>query len=304
MAAAKKLYGYHLITILTVVIWGITFVSTKVLIGYGLSPAAILFYRFVLAYVGIWLFAPRMRLFAANWKDELLCVVAGLTGGSLYFVAENTALGHTLASNVSLIVSTTPVFTALLSSLLYKNERLGTSFVYGSLMALAGVALVVFNGSFILQVGPIGDILTLTAALMWAFYGMVVKRLDSRYPVLFITRKVFFYGVVTLLPVFYFTPLNFNIDTLMQLPVLLNLLFLGVIASLLCYIMWNTAVKQLGVVRTTNYVYIIPLITLFTSAIVIDERITYVALIGSFFILSGVYVAQKGFAGVLHLFRR
>lgn len=137
--------------------------------------------------------------------------------------------------------------------------------------------------------------LTLLAALMWAFYGQILKKLGNRYPTLFITRKVLFYGIITLIPVFIFSPVTLHIETLVQPVVFINLLFLGLIASLLCYIMWNTAVKELGVVRTTNYIYVVPLVTLLTSAIVIDEIITSIALIGSVFILCGVYVAEKGF---------
>lgn len=283
----------HMMSLITVVIWGTTFVSTKVLIGYGLAPADILFYRFLLAYIVIWFFTPRI-LFAKTLKDELLFVVVGLTGGSLYFIAENMALGITLASNVSLIICTTPIFTAILSHFWVKGERLKKGLLYGSLLALAGVALVVFNGSFILQVNPLGDLLTLAAALMWAFYNIVLKRLDSRYPTLLITRKVFFYGILTLLPVFYFSPLTTDREILFHPVVLANLVFLGIIASMLCYIMWNFSVKQLGTVRTSNYLYIVPLITLLTSAMVIDEQITAVALAGAALILAGVYLAEKG----------
>lgn len=289
------MYRFHFLAILTVIIWGTTFVSTKILIGDGLTPVEILLYRFLLAYIGIWFFCPR-RLFAKSWKDELLFLGAGLCGGSLYFISENTALGITLASNVSLIICTAPILTALLSRLFNKGERLKKHLIYGSLMALLGVGLVVFNGSFILQINPLGDMLTLLAALMWAFYGLILRRLGNRYPTLFVTRKVFFYGVVTLIPVLIASPIHPQLTVLSQPAVIGNLLFLGIFASLICYIMWNTAVKELGVVRTTNYIYVVPLVTLLTSAIVIDETITVVALIGSAFILSGVYVAEKGFA--------
>lgn len=289
------MYRFHFLAILTVIIWGTTFVSTKILIGDGLTPVEILLYRFLLAYIGIWFFCPR-RLFAKSWKDELLFLGAGLCGGSLYFISENTALGITLASNVSLIICTAPILTALLSRLFNKGERLKKHLIYGSLMALLGVGLVVFNGSFILQINPLGDMLTLLAALMWAFYGLILRRLGNRYPTLFVTRKVFFYGVVTLIPVLIASPIHPQLAVLSRPAVIGNLLFLGIFASLICYIMWNTAVKELGVVRTTNYIYVVPLVTLLTSAIVIDETITVVALIGSAFILSGVYVAEKGFA--------
>ena len=194
-------------------------------------------------------------------------------GGSIYFITENTALGITLASNVSLIICTAPILTAFLSLLFYRQEKIKPNLIYGSVMALIGVAFVVFNGSFLLKINPLGDMLTLIAALMWAFYCLILKQMGNRYPTLLITRKVFFYGLVTLTPMFLIHPLNTDTTILFNPIVAANLLFLGVIASMLCYIMWNTAVKELGPFRTANYIYIVPLVTLITSAIVIDEII-------------------------------
>ena len=159
---------YHLMAIITVAIWGTTFVSTKILIQHGLSPSDIFFYRFTLAYLCMWCISYK-KLFANRVKDELLLLLAGLCGGTIYFITENTALGITLASNVSLIVCTSPVLTTLLSYLFRRKEPFTRHLVYGSIMALIGVGLVVFNGSFILKINPLGDILSLTAALMWAF---------------------------------------------------------------------------------------------------------------------------------------
>ena len=153
----KPSVWFHLMAAVTVAIWGTTFVSTKVLIGHGLSATDILFYRFIMAYICIWFFSPRI-LWAKSWRDEGVFVLLGLTGGSLYFIAENTALGMTLASNVSLIICTAPILAAFLSFFFYKGERLKPKLIIGSLMALGGVALVVFNGSFILRISPLGDI--------------------------------------------------------------------------------------------------------------------------------------------------
>jgi len=294
MLKNTQTYWYHIIAIITVVIWGTTFVSTKVLINYGLSPTEILIYHFLLAYVMIWFFCPR-KLFADSLKDELLFIGAGLCGGSLYFAFENTALGITLASNVSLIVCTAPIFTALFSHLIYKKEPVKRNLVFGSLMAFIGVAFVVFNGGFILKINPLGDILTLLAAISWAFYGIILRRLNNSYPTLFITRKVFIYGIITILPYALFKENTFNFALLSDPVIMANLSFLGIVASLLCFIMWNGTVKKLGVVQTSNYIYLIPLVTLITSAIVINEHITPIAILGSILILSGVYISEKGF---------
>lgn len=283
----------HIMALVAIVIWGTTFVSTKVLLVHGLSPEDILFYRFLMAYISIWFVGSR-TLFAKNIKDELSFLIAGICGGSVYFISENTALGITLASNVALIVSTAPILTAIISRLFVKGVHLQQNLIYGSLIALGGVSLVVFNGSFILKISPIGDLLSFVAALSWALYNIVLKRLSGVYPTLFITRKVFFYGLLTLLPVFFFKRLTIDPSILFNPLVMSNLLFLGLIASLFCYILWNTAVKILGAVRTTNYIYVVPFVTLVTSAIIIDEKVTVLALLGALLILSGVYLAEKG----------
>lgn len=283
---------YHLIAILTVAIWGLTFIATKILIHHGLTPQEIFFYRFLIAYIGIWLISPR-RLFTNHWKDELWLVAGGIFGGSLYFFTENTALEITQASNVSFIICTAPLLTTILSLLFYKNEKATKGLIGGSLLALAGVGLVVFNGSVVLKISPVGDLLTLLAALSWAFYSLIIKKMAGRYPTVFITRKIFFYGVLTILPAFCIHPLRSDFSMLLQPTVLLNLLFLAVLASLICFVLWNVVLKQLGTVRASNYIYLNPLVTMVASALILQENITPIALAGAACILLGVYLAEK-----------
>lgn len=283
---------YHLIAILTVSIWGLTFIATKVLIGYGLTPQEIFFYRFLIAYAGIWIISPK-RLFANRWKDEFWLMAGGIFGGSLYFFTENTALGITQASNVSFLICTAPLLTTILSLLFYKSEKATKGLIGGSLLALAGVGLVVFNGSVILKISPVGDLLTLLAAFSWAFYSLIIRKMTGRYPTVFITRKIFFYGVLTILPAFLLHPLQPNLDVLLKPIVLSNLLFLAVLASLICYVLWNVVLKQLGTVRASNYIYLNPLVTMVASMMILQEQITLFALIGAGCIVCGVYLAER-----------
>lgn len=289
---AKKNYTYHLVAILVVGVWGLTFISTKVLIGHGLSPQEIFLLRFLVAYVGIWFISPR-KLLADNWKDELWLVLGGVTGGSFYFLTENMALEITLATNVAFIVCTAPLLTTLLSLLIYKKEKATPALIGGSLLALVGVALVVYNGSFVLKISPLGDFLTLLAAFSWAFYSLIMRKMANRYRTTFITRKIFFYGILTILPAFLLRPWQSDILSLLQPSVLLNLLFLGVLASLVCFVLWNVVLKQLGTVRASNYIYLNPLFTLVGSAVLLDEHLTVVAVMGAGCILGGVYLAGK-----------
>lgn len=283
---------YHLVAILTVSIWGLTFISTKILIQHGLTPQEIFFYRFLIAYIGIWFISPR-RLFTHRWKDEFWLMAGGIFGGSLYFFTENTALEITQASNVSFIICTAPLLTTILSLLFYKNEKATKGLISGSLLALVGVGLVVFNGSVVLKISPVGDLLTLLAALSWAFYSLIIKKMARRYPTVFITRKIFFYGMLTILPAFCIHPLRSDFSMFLQSTVLLNLLFLAILASLVCFVLWNVVLKQLGTVRASNYIYLNPLVTMVASALILQEHITLIALAGAACILLGVYLAEK-----------
>ena len=280
-----------MIAVLTVCIWGSTFIATKTLINQGLTPVEIFTYRFSLAYLCLLAFCHQ-KLMANTWRDEGLFLLAGLTGGSLYFISENSALEITMASNVSLIVCTTPVLTVLLSSFFFK-EKLRKGFIAGSLVALSGVTLVVFNGSVFLKLNPLGDCLTLLAALSWAFYSLILRQMGNKYSTLFITRKVFFYGLITMILYLPFAPSSFHLERLCYPLVYGNLLFLGIVASMLCYLSWNACVRIIGASRASNYLYINPLVAVWASHLFLSEPITPTALLGAGLIIGGVYIVEK-----------
>lgn len=275
-----------------VVIWGCTFVQTKLLINAGLRPDEIFLYRFLLAYILILPLAGK-RLFLDNWKDELLALLLGLSGGSLYFVTENYALAYGYCYNVSLIVCLTPLITALMVGWIYPAERLNRKGLYGSLLAMLGMALVVFNGNFILKLSPLGDALALAACLCWASYSLIIKNLQAKYGSMLITRKVFAYGLLTIIPLLLIN--GINTDALLNGGAVVwgNILALGCVASMLCFLGWNWCLKRIGVVRATNFIYLNPVITMITSVLVLNERVTWMAILGAALILGGLAYIDK-----------
>lgn len=285
-------YRYHILAFLIVVVWGTTFVSTKVLINNGLTPIDIFVCRFALAYALVWIVSPK-KVFANSLADELCLAALGVTGGSLYFLAENFALSYTNTSNVSLIVCTTPIFTSILLALTAKDERMNRWQIGGSLLAFAGMALVVLNGRFVLKLSPLGDVLAFAAAWSWAFYSLLMKRLMGRYSSKFINRKIFFYGLLTVAPVALAHGFTLTYDIVLTPQVFMNLIYLGIVASMVCYILWNVVLKNIGVVNASNYIYLNPVVTVITAAALINEKITLFAIIGMVMILCGLFMAEK-----------
>lgn len=283
---------YHILAILTSAIWGTTFISSKLLLQEGLSPAAIMILRFVLAYVLMLPFV-KGKWFCKSLKDELLMVLLGISGGSLYFLLENTALVYTQASNVAIIIAATPLLTMLTVNLLDRGKGASKRLYGYSLMSLAGVALVIFNGNFVLKLNPIGDLLTFGAVVTWVIYSIIIAKVQERYSSWMITRKIFFYGVVTLLPYFLIEPWDVTWEMMSRPMVWGNIAYLGVLASLGCYMTWNIVIKRLGAVDATNYLYINPIVAMITANLLLGERITPLAIAGTALILVGVYLAER-----------
>lgn len=284
---------YHLVAFLTVAIWGTTFVATKVLMLNGLSPAQIFTLRFSIAYVLMLCFNHR-RFLADSWKDEAKMALLGITGGSLYFYSENEAMNFTTTTNTSLIVCSCPLFATLLVRMVYKDSsRIHIVQLLGSLLAFVGMIIVVLNGRFVLHLSPVGDALAFTACMCWAIYSLLMKSVSNHYGAAFITRKVFFYGVLTILPYYLFIPGFPPMEVFIRPQVFGNLLFLGCLASMICFLTWNWCISKLGTVKATNWVYFNPITTMIFASWVLNEKITPYFLVGATCILLGMYVTDK-----------
>lgn len=291
-ANQSKALWYHLGALLTVTAWGVSFVSTKVLLEHGINPTEVYVVRTLLAYLLV-LCVCHKRIFSNSLRDELLFVSCGLCAGSLYFIAENTALEYTLVSNVSLIVTLSPLITTLLVGAIYKNERPGKGVLMGSLIAFLGVGCVIFNSSFVLDVKPLGDLLSLSAAVCWSVYSLVLRKLSAFYTVMFISRKTFFYGMVTAIPFLIAISEHTPLDVYLQFDVWSNFLFLGVFCSMIAFIIWAFTVKGLGAIKANNYLYVQPIITLIASALLLSEKVSIVGYVGCSLILLGVWISDR-----------
>ena len=300
-------FKYHLVAFVVVAIWGSTFVSTKMLLLAGLSPAQIFTLRFIIAYVLLLAYSFVMQnsggkpfqLFSKCWQDEVLMFALGITGGTLYFLTENSAMNYTTTTNTSLIVSLSPLVASFLISLFFRSLRLTRVQALGSLMAALGVVVVVLNGHFVLHLSPLGDSLAFGAALCWGFYSMLMIPANLKYDTVFVTRKVFIYGLLAMIPYFLLFPEEsqiFNFSTLQSFnsSILLNLLFLGCVASMLCFLAWNWVLKKLGAVVATNYVYFNPVTTILFAWAILSEQITIYFLLGTALILLGMFLADRG----------
>ena len=288
MTQNKNIAG-HLSALVTILIWGTTFISTKILLT-DFSPVEILFCRFTLGLLALFIVYPH-RFRAKRKKHELTFAAAGLCGVTLYYLVENIALTFTSASNVGVIISIAPFFTALFAYFFLHEEKPKATFFMGFVVSMTGICLISFNGNTVLRLNPLGDLLAVLAAIVWAGYAVLSRKISGYgYNTIQTTRRVFTYGFLFMLPTLFrfeaewrrFTnPIN-----------LFNLLFLGLGASALCFVTWNTAVKLLGAVRTSVYIYMVPVITVVISILVLHETLTWMSVLGIALSLSGLFISE------------
>ena len=283
----KQLRG-HLFAVLTICIWSSTFIVSKIILE-TLTPIQVLFIRYGVAVVFLAILYPKFKR-PSSLREEFvfITIAASLVG---YFVFENSALQRTYASNVSLIVATIPIMTGFLSMAVYKTGFITLRNILGFLLAYGGVAVIIINGSGLEGVEPIGDLLAFGAAIMFALYSIVMEQPRDSYHLIQRTRKVFLYGFLILGVVVLLTDSSFEAVNLNR-SLAGSLLYLGIVASSLAFIMWNHAIAMLGPVRTNLYIYLVPVVTTVLSALVLDERITWLTVLGTVGILAGLYLSE------------
>ncbi|MBC8622780.1 putative inner membrane transporter YhbE [Bacillus paralicheniformis] len=282
----------HLAAVITIIIWGTTFVSTKVLLE-DFAPVDILFYRFLIGLIVLIMVHPHVPTFR-SWRQEALFAGAGLCGVTLYFLLENIALTLTYASNAGMIVAVIPMITAVLAHFFLSGEKLEPRFFIGFAAAFTGLALIFFNGQMMLKLNPLGDILAAASAFVWAAYAILMKKISTfGYHTIQCTQRIFLYGLLFMVPALFLFDFRFDASPFASPANWLNILFLGAGASALCFVTWNWSVGVLGAVKTSAYIYMVPVITIAASVVILQEKLTWVAFCGGALTLAGLYISES-----------
>ena len=271
---------------IAICVWGSTFIFSKIMLR-DFTPLQIMTMRFVVAYIVLWCLYPKVE--KTTFKDNLGIFVLSLFGNTIYFLFENNALQYTLAANVSIIVASAPIWTAILAHFFSKGEKIRRNTILGSALAFAGVALVVFNGTIVLKFNPLGDILSLGAALSWAVYSILVVKYVNRFSSFFLMRRATLCAMIASVPMLIISgQMDMPFECLLQKDTLFSIIFLGVLGSGVSYVLWNMATRILGVIKVNAYIYVNPFVTMITAGIFLGEPVTVMGIIGAVMIIGGV----------------
>lgn len=284
----KNTKGY-LLALTTIFIWSSTFIITKLILEY-VTPIQILFWRIFIAIIVLFIIYPKFNRMR-NLHSELLFLLSGVAL-AFYFIFENTALDITYSSNVGLLVALSPLFTAIIVSIKEKKSYFIPKNIIGLILSFLGVGLIVFGLSGIKGVHPLGDLLALSAGLMFSLYTGFLSDVHKVYHVIQKTRKVFIYVLFTMLVYALIKGESIAWQNI-AFSTLLGVFYLGIVASSFAFLFWNNAIDLIGTFKTNLFIYLIPLVTMIFSAIVFDDPITSIKILGAILILSGLYITER-----------
>lgn len=281
---------YHLLCLTCIFIWGLALISTTRIQEAGISPEVLMFWRFLIGYGTLWLLYPKAQKLSGKLEIAFL-ILCGFTGVTLYFGCQNEALTFTAPAYVSIIVSMAPFFTAVLDQVIIKHEKISFSFFMGFLICIVGIVMVTTAGSSVQGNGILGNLLALTAALSWAVYSVFVDKF-SDYPTILVTRKVFFAGLATMIPLLLLTGHGLEIPRVFARSSLPHILYMGVLASGVCYLLWNESFQVLGSLSTNVYLYLLPVATMFCSWLLMHSRFNLIQILGVMISVAGLILSQ------------
>jgi drug/metabolite transporter (DMT)-like permease len=282
----------HLFAFTTCLIWGFTFVASKVLLNAGLTPFETLLIRFAIAYLALWVFRPRWLGFL-GWRRELPLILCGIFGVTLYYLLEYHSLQQTSANYTGIITGTAPLMVALAMWAFYR-ERPRKLFVLGFGVAICGIALVTLGGGDGLDISLLAAVLAFGGTLAWAAYCVTVRRIDQGIEPILAIRRAFFWALASTVPCSLVFGFDVGLSQLLVPEVLVALLLLAVVASALCYLMYNMAITWIGAVKTSAYIYFTPAVNAIGAFFVLGEQIMPLGILGIVVIIVGLIVSELG----------
>jgi drug/metabolite transporter (DMT)-like permease len=279
--------------LITVTIWGTTFVATKVALR-DIPPFLLTLLRFLLACVVL---APvawnehRRRGGRLAWGALAL---AGLFGGGLYFSLQNLGLVYTTAAKASLILASIPALTAL-CAVLWLRERMRAMRLAGVAASVVGVAVLVLADRAAAWGGGslLGDLLLVATALSWALYSTLVKGLERRSTPAVLSGATVAFGALFLLPFAAYEAAQ-RLPSLPPLGGWLAIAYLGLVASTVPILLWNYALRQMDASEAAVYVNLVPVVGVASAVLWLHEAVAPAQLLGGALVLAGVWAAGRG----------
>lgn len=290
-----KTLGASLAIVLAVLLWGMSFVSMKIVITAGLPPFTMITLRYlivsVILIIGFFLLKKKLK-WKTLLKDQALFFWSGAIGITAYFLFEAKGIELTTASSASIIIAMVPIF-SLFADWFFFKQRPNWLQLTGIGVSIAGVWLIFQTTLAPLDSASnpmVGNLLMLGACFCWVGYSVLSKNLLKSYNSFHITAIQSFYGTLLFIPFALiespdWIPVSGN--------VWLHLLYLALLCSIFAYYLYNAALKVLGITIVSVYVNLIPVVGVIGGVLILNEPLFPIQVLGALMIIVSLFLVNR-----------
>lgn len=284
-------YSIHIIAIISMVLWGFSYVWTKIVFEYY-EPFTTVFLRLLISSIVLILFIFIFRKPKRIKKEHFkLFLLSAVFNPFLYFIGESFGLKLVSPTISAVIIATIPVFTPI-AAYMFLKEKLRWINVLGLLISFCGVIIMIFKKDFTLNADFTGISFLFGAVITAVIYGVLLKKLTAHYSSLTIIAYQNTLGAIFFLPFF----LIFEFDTFIAVKpnfeLVSSIVLLAVFASSLAYILYASTVRHLGISKANIYTNLIPVFTGVCSYLILSEQFNSAKIIGIIIVIFGVALSQ------------
>ena len=290
----KKLIPF-LEALFAVVVWGASFIATKIAVG-QISPVAVVWLRFAMGIPILMVAVVMRKQFAFPKGSEwLYFTMLGFLGITFHQWLQSNGLQTAQATTTAWIISTSPAFIAVLGWMVLK-EKINLQQSLGIGLAMLGVLAVVSKGDLaalaVGKFGNTGDFLILISSVNWAVFSILSRHGLKNHPSTMMTFWVMTIGWL-LTSVAFIAGKNYVEIPLLDTRGWIAMIFLGIFTTGLAYIAWFDALAQLPAAQTGAFLFIEPLTSMVVASIILNEQVTLVSVLGGAVILFGIWMVNK-----------
>lgn len=292
MLAKPMLIGF-VCAIAATILWSGNFIVARGL-SEVIAPLSLAFWRWVVAILVLLPFAIKPLLARKAWMKKHLgyLSIVSLLGVTLFNSLIYLAGQTSSAINLSLIAITFPIFILILSRI-FLSEVISWNKLFGIVLVAAGILLLISKGDVLVfsQLSfAQGDIWMLIASLIFAIYSMLLKHKPAGISVPAFQLASFILGWIFLLP-FYLLELFWLPPQALDPSMVASILYIGIFASLVAFILWNKAIAIIGAVNAGMVYYSLPIFSGILAIVILDESVTTLHLYSTLLVLMGIILA-------------
>ncbi|MDO4484635.1 MAG: DMT family transporter [Clostridia bacterium] len=278
---------HYLSMIFVNVMWGLSFMASKLALSSGFSVMMLAAMRYAVAVVCLLPFALRDKRSRLRKKDIHMIFLSGFTGITLYYYFEYSGISRTSTVNTSLIIASVPMMTMLAEAVI-DHKRMTAAQLIGSLVSLCGVGAIVL-GSRGEEASLVGDLFIVGCAVVWVIYIFVSRGLRQSYSSIAMNAWQAVAALITLVPLAFTQPCDLSAVTWEGWAAML---VLAVVCSSLCYVLYGQSLSEMSPLASAIFINLQPFVAIIAGALFLGERITPVGLLGGVMIIASIFIVS------------